>query len=271
MAIGGETLPRQWGASYIAVGLRAAGDNISYCSFGHCQAVITVVIASGRDVLLVRPVESYEDDAALVFDVQSYLWCKAVRCPVPPCLQRAWDIFYGRYQPLVRRSIQTYCRHAAFAAQLDDFSQEVWREIVVALPKLAYDSRHGDLRAWLTVLARRKTRRQMRRVALFSGKRRTPIEIVEKTVSSRDLRPEDLCHLREIRDQLKAFLVQLRGRTVPRNYEVFCRRFFDHQRVSDVAAALGLTPKAVQRRYDRVLREWRSLVKDFSVVSECGR
>ena len=59
---------------------------------------------------------------------------------------------------------------------------------------------------------------------------------------------------------------KLRKRATPLNYEAFCRRRLEGQNNSEVATALGLSRKAAQRRYERVVRTWESLTDELAVI-----
>ena len=59
-----------------------------------------------------------------------------------------------------------------------------------------------------------------------------------------------MCVMAELREQQAAALQRLRKLASPLNYEAFCRRCLDGQNNNEVAIALGLSPKAAQRRYE---------------------
>ena len=68
--------------------------------------------------------------------------------------------------------------------------------------------------------------------------------------------------MKETQEQMDATLAELRERMSPKTYEVFHRRFLDRQSAREAAAALGMTAKGVQRRYDRATRQWHFLTKE---------
>ena len=82
------------------------------------------------------------------------------------------------------------------------------------------------------------------------------------------LGPEAVYSIHEQRGQWKGLLRQLRKQTSPQNYELFWRRLVERQSNHEVAAALSLSPKAVQRRYDRMLRKWHALIGRMGVAED---
>jgi DNA-directed RNA polymerase specialized sigma24 family protein len=216
-------------------------------------AKITTVVAIRSDLVFFWPAE-WLDDAEIVSAVQSFLQSKRTRVPVAPSQQRAWDHFYRQYHPLVRRTVATSCRRESPVAEPDDLSQEVWGEILVQLPKLAYDSARAGLSSWMAGLTRSLAECSV------------AVESLAEFLRSRDLGPEDVCFMGEVWAQLEAALAKLRERTSAKTYEVFWRRFFWRQSVKEIAAALDLSSHEVRCRYHRVRRKWQELTKGLAVL-----
>ena len=202
----------------------------------------------------------FDEDVALVIDVQSYLRNRSEH-PPSPYSRQAWNTFYGRFQVVVKRIAATFSRRAISLADREDVSQAVWEEIVAKLPDLAYSPARGGLSAWVTVLAWRRARR-----LTYSEVRLChTIECINDAVPSLAPGPEQLCCLREIRDQLEAALAKLGERTSARSYEVFYRRVFGGESVGQIAASLELTPDNVRQLHCRTMQKWRRLAKDVAL------
>ena len=152
------------------------------------------------------------------------------------------------------------------AAEPDDLSQEVWREILIQLPKLAYNPARGRLSSWLAGLTRRKIRRLANALPRCSAECSVGLDSLAQTLQSRALGPEDACYMGEVWEQLEAALAKLRERTSAKTYEVFRRRFFWRQSVKEIAAALQLSRNEVRCRYHRATKKWRVLTNGFAVV-----
>lgn len=176
--------------------------------------------------------------------------------------------FWRQFQPLVRQEVGAFRHRIGCSADLDDFCQETWGEVWHTLPMLPYDLRWGRLSGWMIVVARRTVQRIGRRLLRLD----TPHDIDElPPLVASDLGPEDEYRLNELRSEIETVLCKLRRQTSWLNYEVFCQRFFEHQSVEKIAAELVLTPKAVQRRYDRVMRRFGKLARhvDLLELGDC--
>jgi RNA polymerase sigma factor (sigma-70 family) len=239
-------------------------------AIGCCNpAGVTSVFGLDGRLWMVSLLQSLDSDAALLFEVRSFLACKAIGSPIPPPLQHAWNVFYWRYESLVRREARRSCRFALSGHELDDLIQEIWRTIVAQLPRLAYDRARGDLFCWLAGLTRRKVRHLARRLVPSWAECSVPIDVLAGFLPSPVPGPEEASSIGELWEQLGAALDRLRKRTSPKTYDVFCRRFIDGQTNVQVAADLGLSPKAVQLRYDRAMRKWQKLAGDLGIPG-CG-
>lgn len=75
--------------------------------------------------------------------------------------QRAWDKFFGRYQP----AIFEYCRRVGLnAASADEVTGEVLFRLAQAMPAFQYDPSKG-FRKWLTTVVNNKIRDTWRKAA----------------------------------------------------------------------------------------------------------
>ncbi len=199
-----------------------------------------------------------------ISDVRAYLQRLGNRQSIAPKLEQAWNGFYSQYKPLVGRVSAMSCH----ASESDDISQEIWMEIVAQLTKLADGHIQGNFSSWLVGLTLRQAGRTARREAPSLAQEPSPIESL--ALASPDLEPDDECILNEIWNQLDHALAELRRRTSPESYEVFHRRFFLGQPFKEIAAALGMTPKAARRRYDRTKQKWSRLAGDLDIPLTYG-
>ena len=229
-------------------------------------AATTTIFGLGGDLWLDSPVRSLDNDAALLFEVQSFLWCKAIGSPVPLFLQYAWGVFYRRYRPLVRRAVRRSCRFAPSGHDLDNLVQEVWGAVVRQLPRLSIDPARGNLASWLVGLTRRKVHRLTHLLVSCDVGCSVAIEGLEATPAAPGLGPEEACCMWEEWEQWKAALGKLQMRTSAKGFDVFCRRYVDGQTNDEVAAALGMTPKAAQRCYDRTMRKWQATTRGLGIL-----
>lgn len=174
--------------------------------------------------------------------------------------------FWRQFQPLVRQEVGAFRRRAIFGMELDDLCQEAWLEMGNALPELRYDPGRGRLSGWVSVVTRRTVRRVGQRMLRFDTLHRQDIDEMSPPLIAADLEPEDECLLNELQTQIKAILCKLRRQTSPLSYEVFCKRFLEHQSTEEIAAELRLTPKAVRHRCERTMREFRALTTHEDVL-----
>jgi RNA polymerase sigma factor (sigma-70 family) len=87
-------------------------------------------------------------EARLLGLVQRYL--AARQCEATPERSLAWDRFYATYDPVIQRIARKSRRHRNDA---DDLDQEIWKELIAALPLLRLDPARGGLSQWVTGVA----------------------------------------------------------------------------------------------------------------------
>lgn len=136
--------------------------------------------------------------------------------------------FWRQFQPLVRQEVGAFRRRLGGCVDLDDFCQETWVEVWHTLPMLPYDLRWGRLSGWMIVVARRTVQRIGRRLLRLDAPH--DIDELPPLVAS-DLEPEDECRLNELQSEIEAILCKLRRQTSQLTYEVFHRRFVEHQSI----------------------------------------
>ena len=157
-----------WTESFIVAAPELGIDSLvlDCCSIGCCEeAATTTAFGLGGSLWLVSGVRALDCDEVLLFEVRSFLCCKTKKLPIPRLLQRAWDVFHGRYAPLIHREVKSLSHPAHVGHEHEDLVQEIWKAIVAQLPKLVYDARRGSLCHWLKGVVRRRIGRLKRRPA----------------------------------------------------------------------------------------------------------
>lgn len=203
----------------------------------------------------------FDDDGPLVISVQLYLQCLTTKQPVSMESLQAWEFFYRQYHPLVCRIVTA---SSWYVAEQDDFSQEIWGEIILKLPRLEYNPTQGRLSSWLSVLVRRKVYGLIR--LRLRSTVHSHIDGLEESLPSQQPGPEELCCLKETRGQLDSALAKLKARTSRKSYEVFRLRFIEGQSAQEVGILLNLTPDEVRYRHYRVMQKWRKLTNTLVKV-----
>ena len=232
------------------------------CSPDHKQAgMVTSLIATRYALRMMYLAELPDGETALVSDLKLYLWCRRFNCSIPARLNCDWESFYDQCKEMVWEIVVWQCRNARYYMEYEDVFQEVWHEIVVQLPKFAYDPSLGRLSYWLAGLTRKKINR------LASSKNHCPeqcsIEMQGNDTPSPEFGPEENCLMHELHGQLEAALDELRRRTSPENYDLFTWRFLLGQSFNEIADILGMSSNEARYRYHRVKKKWRRIAKDL--------
>ena len=154
------------------------GSLVLDCCSTECweEAATTTAFGLGGSLWLVSGVRTMDCDAAMLFEVQSFLSCRARRSPVPLPLQFAWEVFYRRHEALVRREVRRCCRVVPSAVVMDDLAQESWRAIVTQLCNWPHDRIQFSVECWLKGLVRRTVWRHWRSLAPLWTACFTPID-----------------------------------------------------------------------------------------------
>ncbi|MCE5267893.1 MAG: sigma-70 family RNA polymerase sigma factor [Planctomycetaceae bacterium] len=234
-------------------------DSVTYFSSGHWETrdVVTVIIVSGQKSLSVEAGKSYEDDAALLSDVQAYLWCRAFRCAVPQSLEHAWDVFFPRFNLVLRQVFEACHRNGNEAVEYDEFRQEAWRDLILAFPGFRLDPVLGSVSAWLAGFARRRFWRLANSRPAVARKS-CAIDAVESRLISPHRGPEDELAEQETFARLETALDRFCGETPHETYQVFFARVFRNASLEDIADVLGMSPGAARTRFSRAMQAWRA-------------
>jgi RNA polymerase sigma-70 factor (ECF subfamily) len=202
-------------------------------------------------------------DLQLLHDTQTYLRCRFQRQAHARVYVESWERFYRICDPLLRR----YARAVHVPrADLTDFIQEIWTELVKTLRDFPYDRQRGRFSSWLYRVVHCK--------AIDWLRRRTRHPTVSLPMRSRAIlagREDDPAAAYEQKDQqahVQRVLSELRQQVSPCNYRVFYLRWIEGRSTQEIAAGLDLTPKQVRFRHHRM--KWKflrlynvSTAKDF--------
>jgi RNA polymerase sigma factor (sigma-70 family) len=185
-------------------------------------------------------------DAQLVIQAQHYLSQREQGLSPGPDLEAAWKSFYDLYA----RKIRVYALTCGTADEdLVDCVQEVWRELLVRLPRFQLDPCRGQFATWLFAIVQGKAADQRR-----SRKRRLVQGTADILETVTDHRPSPVRALEE-GEMVGLAWGQLRNRLSECNYQVLQLRLVEQRPVAEVAERLGLSHEQVWYRYHRARRE----------------
>jgi RNA polymerase sigma-70 factor (ECF subfamily) len=170
----------------------------------------------------------------------------------------AWERFYQIYNPLIRYYI-VLNRLSLAEEDVRDCTQEVWKELIIRLPRFQTDPGRARFSTWLRILARNKAvdlvRRQRR--ASFD---RCGDQVLASLASDQKDDPGALFEQAATQDELRGLLRDL-ARKLPRRTELILRlRWIEGCPIADIAAALGLSIPQVWTLNHRGLKRLRQLL-----------
>lgn len=153
--------------------------------------------------------------------------------------EEAMQQFLRRYTPLLRYII------VPILPRKED-QEECLSEITLRiLEKIGqYDPQKGSFTAWLTAIARHAALNRLRAAKEPAG------ELTEE-IPSPEPTPEQALLRKERQQALIGALKQLR----PAEQQLFFRKYYYFQSTAQIAAELGLTPRAVEGRLYRIKKQ----------------
>ena len=163
-----------------------------------------------------------------------------------PADAAAWARFVHLYTPFLYHWAR---RHGLDAADTADLVQEVFVQLLRALPAFAYDPARS-FRAWLAAVVGNKWRELNRR--------RRPQTVPAAALANRP-GPADDFDDREYRSHVAGRALRLiQAEFVPATWKAFWGVVVEGRPADAVAAELGITPNAVYLARGRVLRRLRA-------------
>jgi RNA polymerase sigma-70 factor (ECF subfamily) len=154
-------------------------------------------------------------------------------------------------------------------ADLTDFLQEVWTELIKTLRSFRYDRERGRFSSWLYRVVRSKAIDLLRRRT-----RRPPLNlssVSQEAIESREDDPATACERNNQQEQVRQVLTQLRQEVSPNNYRLFYLRWIEGRSMEEIGAALGLAPKQVRFRHHRLKRKFQLMYKGVSLQQAPSR
>jgi RNA polymerase sigma factor (sigma-70 family) len=166
----------------------------------------------------------------------------------------AWEGFFQNHESCVWNVIKD-C--TAIRGDDEDLFQEVWRVLVLKLPKLQYDPNRGPLRAWVIVVARRAARREARRLSRMRVDALTP-ELAEVLLDP-GIDPITRCEQEQERQWVRSILETLGATLSESSHRITVLHWIDGQSMPEIASATGLSEDRVRMRLQRALKKLRGL------------
>lgn len=220
--------------------------------------VLSVVSGSPCDILPSPPGNGEDPDRELLVLVQEYLRRRVLGGHAGRKEVEAWDRFYQVYNPLIRYYI--IINHLPLAEEdVRDCVQEIWKELIVRLPRFRTDPTRARFSTWLRILARNKAVDVLRRQRRASFDRYGHHVLASLPSEQKD-DPGAHCEQADTQDEYRKVLGNL-SRQLPRRTELILRlRWIEGCPVADIAAALGLTIPQVWTLNHRGVKRLRQLL-----------
>lgn len=164
---------------------------------------------------------------------QEYLACLARRELPGPHLVEAFGRFFAACHPLI-------CEFAVAIGvspnDVRDCAQNVWRDLLSALPLLHYDPRRAKLSSWLYAIVRNEAANLVHRVGLRTGRIGARAWAVPAPAG-----PDPLLELEQQVEQelLTGAMAELRRLVSKDNYQVLYLRLMQRFSIADTAEAMG--------------------------------
>jgi RNA polymerase sigma factor (sigma-70 family) len=152
----------------------------------------------------------------------------------------SWADFYAFHDCAIRAIVS---RVAESQADVDDLAQEVWKLLVLKLPKLRLNPDRGSLQAWIAALARRRARRFARRWTRHRGEVLTP-ELASE-LFDRTLDPLTAMDLQQRQRQVRAAVKKLGEPMSELNQGIVTRYWIEGKPLSAIAVELGISENRV--------------------------
>jgi RNA polymerase sigma factor (sigma-70 family) len=196
-----------------------------------------------------------ETDEVLLEQLRLYLDCRRRHCDPGPLLNAAWEQFYQEKSPHLLRLARA---HARPGTDPEDDVQAIWQALLTRLPQPQFDPHRGSIHAWLDMLARH---------ILIDRKRRDQVHTMPHLdtreadqIPGTDPEPALFGEVHQVQELMHRALSVLQSRVSEMNYQILHQHWIEGRSFAAIAQDLGLTPKQVRDRKDRMLRRLRSLL-----------
>ena len=168
--------------------------------------------------------------------------------------QRAWAETYDRYVA----STYAFIAHLSAGDRTiaEELHQESWLIAMSAIDQFAPE--HGEFRAWLFGIARRRVAMHYRRTPLRAASQ-FPEEANHELSDHGQLLPDDIVESVERADAVRAALTELDETA----RDVLVNKYIDSLSVAEIAARIGKSPKAVESLLTRARNRLRTLLRSY--------
>jgi RNA polymerase sigma factor (sigma-70 family) len=213
-----------------------------------------------------QTLQETDTESTLCNQLKEYLATRRRHCEVDADLSRIWEEFYRSREQLVRKSVG---RPRETRADVDDFYQDAWLELLSHLPDLEFDPSRGRLNSWMVVVTRHVV---ARRATRHSGPPIGPIgPDVEAGLISRDGDPSKAYEARDRQESVRRALDRLRALVPAECYRVIHEHWIDECPLTEIASRLGLTEGQVRGLHRKAMRMLRALLASRSdEPNECS-
>lgn len=187
--------------------------------------------------------------------VRLYLELRARGVNPGPPLGAAWEQFYRAEEPRLLRLARAYLPSGA---DPQDGAQVIWQALVTRLPDFHFDPTQGSIHAWLLTVARHVLIDQRRREHGHPTASLGPEEADQLPGPAAD--PELACQVHQVQELVRRALAELQSQASDTSYQVLHQHWIEGRCFGAIARNLGLTPKQVRDRHDRMLRQLRPIL-----------
>jgi len=201
----------------------------------------------------VRLVEDLEPVA--LRRIQDYLESRRSGAEVNGACADAWETFYRSHTPLIRGLARKYRWRGQ---DLEDCVQEVWRVVIVRLPRFRFDPGRAPFRSWLEVVVRHSLVDQARRARPEHVG--VPNLLLDRTPDGRDPDPAACYERARVSEMVWEVLGELRAHSSESSFQVFYMRSIEGRSAAEIAAILGLKPEQVWYRQHRMMRKLKEII-----------
>ena len=193
--------------------------------------------------------------ARLMRRIQDYLDQLRQRGEPLPISREEWDRFFQLHSPFLLRLVRS---HHWSTEDCEDGVQELWLLLLTRLPDLRYNPCRGEIRCWISTLARHwlVDQDRYRRIHLT---KRLRSEAVDQ-LAGRELDPAAAIERIQLAERVREALAEVRMRVSERDYEAFTLRWLDGLSVREIARRLGRTEAQVWSSHHRMRRKLRPLL-----------
>jgi RNA polymerase sigma-70 factor (ECF subfamily) len=221
------------------------------------QRTATSSVTAQADKLASRRSRSQGRDelsASLIEQASAYLRAASDGAQPSAELCDGWEQFYCSCNLVIRKFTR---KIAPRQIDVDDCAQEVWADLLKALPDFRLDRSRGKFTSWLYTVVRSKATNQLRRQA--RDRCDGMVEATRAIASVAD-DPAFLLERQSQRQAVREALAELKSSTSARSFQVLHLRQMEGRRVSEVAKLLDMTAGQVWVTEHRMKRKLRTLL-----------